>query len=213
MPTAARAHPYNIELLANKLAAFDRQPGPRVGDYLQLPNVHPKLGQFTRFTHHWGDTIQTGGLSGDYFLSAGGHLFYSGILDSGVSVSDIMPEPTGTRAGSVWFFNQDLSGAGRGVDYTAPMRLFSLRPGADLSGIGEIRCPFHLSALDQEQHARTCNYWFTVTKGGISHIAFTTREQLQDWMVAEGLELTHALPATPGTSAHQSLCYANATAL
>lgn len=197
----------NHELLAIKMAAFDRQPGPRVGDFLQLPDIHPKLGKLTRFTHHWGDSIQTGGLGGSFFLCADGSLSYSGGLDHGVATADINAEPIGNRAGSLWFFDQDMAGAGRGVYYTAPMRVFSLRTGADISGIGELRCPFHLSALNKEQHERTCNYWFTITKGGISHKAFTTRAQLQAWMDAEGLELTQELPAIDGTPAQQSLRY------
>lgn len=54
----------------------------------------------------------------------------------------------------------------------------------------------HLCQLTPEQHSRTCNYWFTVTTSqALPHIAFTTREELEDWLTICGLALP--LPLSP----------------
>ena len=49
--TAAGIMNTNPTILATRQAAFNAQPGPRVGDFLQLPARHPKLGRLTRLTH------------------------------------------------------------------------------------------------------------------------------------------------------------------
>src|SRR5438445_296985 len=57
-------------------------------------------------------------------------------------------------------------------------------------------------ALTQEQHERTCGYWFTVTNGAMAHTAFATRAGLDRWLAERGLALEGELPAagTWGTS-------------
>lgn len=51
-----------------------------------------------------------------------------------------------------------------------------------------------LCQLTPEQHAQTCNYWFTIqTYGATAHTAFTTREQLMQWLEERGIELTAPL--------------------
>ena len=194
----------NEQILAERLAEFNAIPGPRVGDFLALPFIHKRLGDYTRLTHDWGDTVQTGGMNGSYYL--GGCLSYSGGLDRGIKRSDI-GEQLGTRDGSLWFFDQGISGAGRGVNFKAPMRVFSIRSGADLSGIGELQCPFYLSVFDEKYHEQTCNYWYGISHHGTNHWACTTELELRAWLEREGLKLT--MPLTPpGVHSSQSLAYA-----
>lgn len=122
----------NEEILKTREAEYNKRKGPRVGDYLLMP-----YGLYTRFTHKWDETIQTGGGSGSYYLG-GSYISYSGGLDSGVKLSDI--EDTGeTKPGHVWFFDQGISGANRGVDFMIDFRVFKLKEGADLSGLPQIK--------------------------------------------------------------------------
>lgn len=50
------------------------------------------------------------------------------------------------------------------------------------------------ASLDQEQHERTCNYWYTVTEGSTAHTAYETRAGLDRWLSERGLVLETDLP-------------------
>jgi hypothetical protein len=56
-----------------------------------------------------------------------------------------------------------------------------------------------LCCLTPEFHERTCNYWYTVTEHATSHTAFTTKEELTQWLNERGLKLTNTLPEERGT--------------
>lgn len=51
-----------------------------------------------------------------------------------------------------------------------------------------------VTSLTPEMHARTCNYWYTVTDSAYAHVAFETRNGLMHWLVERGLELEGELP-------------------
>jgi hypothetical protein len=46
-----------------------------------------------------------------------------------------------------------------------------------------------VTSLTQDQHERTCNYWFTVTNGAMAHTAFESRMGLNRWLRERGLSL------------------------
>lgn len=52
-------------------------------------------------------------------------------------------------------------------------------------------------SLDQEQHSRTCGYWYLVQNQHSAHTAFRTIEGLQKWAKERGLNLPE-LPAERG---------------
>jgi len=52
-----------------------------------------------------------------------------------------------------------------------------------------------LATLTQEQHERTCGYWYIVQDMHGPHTAFRTREALYRWLHGRGLSLTADLPA------------------
>lgn len=59
-----------------------------------------------------------------------------------------------------------------------------------------------LCCLTAQQHERTCDYWYTVIHStGTAHTAFTTAEELHEWLEPRGLTLTTDLPAERGTPA------------
>ncbi len=50
-----------------------------------------------------------------------------------------------------------------------------------------------LCRLTPEQHSRTCNYWFTIENGCTAHTAFTTKDQLEQWLEERNIKLTAPL--------------------
>jgi hypothetical protein len=203
----------NALILASRVAKYNERPNACVGDYLKLWTKSEPcpawLFEYTRFTHDWGDRIQTGGSAGGRYYLGDGFLSYSGSLDSGVDHADLVATAE-TKPGNVWFFHEDISGAGRGVDFQIPQRVFTLRPGADTKGIEFEREYFHLTVCTEEYHKQTCNYWYIVTCGAMSHTAFTTEQQLQAWMDKKGLVLAQPL-TPPGVFSSQRLLRAAIT--
>lgn len=97
--------------------------GIRIGDYIQMSPT-----KFTRVTHiHPDGQIQTGGGSGSggYYLGDG-HMSYSGGLDSGFYITDLI-ETDKQKLGGVWFFHNDFATAGGGVDFNMMFRVFKLK--------------------------------------------------------------------------------------
>ena len=196
----------NNEILKNRMEAFNKKSGPRVGDYVYIPSNDPRIPAYTRITHDWGDLLQTGGHEGSSYYLGIGSLSYSGGLDHGVNTADLIPTNE-TKPGSVWFFDKDIPSAGRGIYFSVPMRVFTVKEGANIDGIESRHCPFGLSVLDQAMHLRTCGYWYTVTHHATSHTAFRTEQELRNWLKSNRLDLTGDL--TPaGTYSYQRLKYA-----
>ena len=52
-----------------------------------------------------------------------------------------------------------------------------------------------LATLTQEQHERTCGYWYLVQDSHTAHTAFRTREALLTWLADRNINLTQDLPA------------------
>lgn len=47
-----------------------------------------------------------------------------------------------------------------------------------------------VTRLNQEQHERTCGYWYTVQNKWTAHTAFATRAGLDRWLTDRGLSIT-----------------------
>jgi len=109
----------DAEILKVRKATYDKIPGPRVGDFLKSGN------DFLRFTHDWGDDIQTTlkvRRSGNFYLGKG-YCSFSGSLDSAIPKSKL--RDTGEKEmGEFWFFHHDLWGAGRDVYFQMECRVF-----------------------------------------------------------------------------------------
>lgn len=57
--------------------------------------------------------------------------------------------------------------------------------------------------LTPEQNQRTCNYWYVVTTGAMSHTAFETRTGFDRWMAERGLSISGELPSRGEHSVHR----------
>lgn len=120
----------NKEILTQLSSAYNEKAGPRIGDWLKLP-----YGLYTRFTHFWDSSIQTG--TGSFHLGEG-YISYSGGLDSGIAKADLIPTNE-LKSGSVWIWDKGEVGPGRGVQCEIMFRVFELKEGADTSGIPKIK--------------------------------------------------------------------------
>jgi len=113
----------DAEILKQRELFFNEVQGPRVGDFLRVPEG------FLRFTHDWGDTIQTT-LRADHpcygdtsFYLSNGCASFSGSLDSGIAKESL--HDTGEKKdGSFWFFHHDSAQAHNGVHFKIACRVF-----------------------------------------------------------------------------------------
>ena len=114
------------DMLHQRIMARDVFNGPRIGDFVKMPDS-----TLRRFTHDWGDDIQTTTprFSGGSFYLGNGCASYSGALDAAILKTKI--KNTGkTRDGAFWFFHHDFSTAHNGVHFTIPCRIFEYQKAA-----------------------------------------------------------------------------------
>jgi len=105
------------KILALRVAARSALQGPVVGDYVLFES-----GQLERFSHDWGDGLQTSS-GGSFYLCATGVASLSGPLNPFIPLKTITPSEA-TLLGSFWFFHHDIAGAHRGVFFDIPCRVF-----------------------------------------------------------------------------------------
>lgn len=110
-------------ILDQRESAFNQVQGPRVGDFLRTPDG------FLRFTHDWGESIQTTvnakhPCHGDAsFYLSDGYASFSGSLDPAIDKS-LLVDTGEKQNGSFWFFHHDEYRAENGVYFTIPCRVY-----------------------------------------------------------------------------------------
>lgn len=181
----------NQTLLTQKLEQFNKRSGVRVGDYVRLPTIDKRQNEYTRITHVWSETAQTGG-GGSYFIGDSGCLEYSGGLDSGLAL-DALVLSGETKQGAVWFFSGDEVRAHNGVTLLADMRVFTVKAGADVSGCyTSLGCSYSLSVL-ADKHIETfgSGYKYLIRHNQCSYKAFRKEEEAAflAWLKGEDLIL------------------------
>ena len=112
------------EILAQRIGEWSAyEGGPRVGEYFLTPDG------YLRFTHDWGETIQTTvkpGYDSSFYFGRGGYMSFSGSLNPGIR-TDSLELTSEIRDGACWFFSHDYSEAHNGVHVTAPCRVWRLK--------------------------------------------------------------------------------------
>jgi hypothetical protein len=114
----------DAELLRVLQDKWDAKAGPRVGDFVQMLD-----GTLRRFTHNWGDSLQTtvGGnhpCSGDAsFFFGAGYMSFSGSLDRAIPRASL-ENTWETRIGRAWFFHHNEARAHNGVYFDVTCRVF-----------------------------------------------------------------------------------------
>ena len=106
------------KILSDRLEKYNARDEAKVGEYLQYKDT------FLRFSHNWGESIQTS-QGGSYYLGEG-YLSMSGRLNSGVdkNLLELTPEH---KTGSCWFFHHDYRTAGGGVHFQVEFRVWKLK--------------------------------------------------------------------------------------
>jgi hypothetical protein len=102
------------------MAAFDKNEGPRVGDYVRF-----SCGTTRRISHHWGDAVQTS--YGGSFCLGEGYVSFSGYLylyRSSVPVKSLTITEE-RQDGAVWFPDRDWLRADCAVHARVPFRVFT----------------------------------------------------------------------------------------
>lgn len=117
-------------ILAERMAALDARPEPRVGDFVRFAD-----GVLRRFSYHWHDGADwDGGYQtsdgGTYYLG-NGYVRMSGSLHPCVP-TNTLTRTDETRDGSVWFFHHDQRIAHNGVDVMATFRVYTCSLPANL---------------------------------------------------------------------------------
>lgn len=112
----------NAEIAAEILAAWNAHDGkPRVGDFVRMPN-----GMLRRCAHAWDDGMQTSD-GGSFSITKTGQASMSGSLYPS-QLWEYFHDTGETKKGRFWFFSHGIAGAGRGVDFFLPCRVYELRP-------------------------------------------------------------------------------------
>lgn len=107
----------NRPLVNRRMKRYNKIDGPRVGDY-----VVDKKRDMYRIAYVWRDEKgnplrwQVDSGSGSYYLGDYG-ISFSGGLDSGFGEGTKFKNLGYKRNGSVWVFDENFAGAGRGVDF------------------------------------------------------------------------------------------------
>lgn len=174
----------NDKILAQRVAAFNRRTGARVGDFLKLKVPDARCQEYVRFSHDWEDSLQTSEC-GSFYLSESGFISFSGGLDRGIKREDLI-ETEEKKLGNIWFFDQGISGAARGVDFPIECRVFVPKPDADLSGVYSLRCPYYLTTRPSNPQ---WEYKHIITHKALSHTAFHTDQELFNWLKKNNLRL------------------------
>lgn len=99
-------------------AQRDQFDGPRMGDYVLFPT-----GELERFSHDWGDELQTSP-SGAFHMYEGGdtQMTCGGLHPATPRDQLVLAEQS--LPGTFWFFHHGEVGAGRGVYFRMPCRLY-----------------------------------------------------------------------------------------
>jgi hypothetical protein len=114
----------DAEILTARIAARATIDGARVGDFVRMPD-----GNLLRFTHDWGDGLQTTLRSdaGSFYFCKSGHMDYSGGLDRALP-RDRLRDTGDLVPATAWFFHHDHHRAHNSVAVVVLCRLFEYQP-------------------------------------------------------------------------------------
>lgn len=109
----------NQKLLEEKLQAFNSFEGPRVGDFVIINN------EYQRFSHDWGDSLQTSE-GGSFHLGDSGRISFSGGLNPSIQKDQL--EDTGeVKSGKIWFFKNNRPEKENGIEFEIEFRVYKLK--------------------------------------------------------------------------------------
>lgn len=107
----------DTQILVDRETEFNKRTGPRVGDFVKMLD-----GTIQRFSHDWGDDIQTSN-GGSYHISKSGYVDMSGGLNRAI-MKDKLTLTDEAMPGSFWFFHHDRAAAHNVVDVKITCRVY-----------------------------------------------------------------------------------------
>lgn len=110
----------NETILEERTKLFNKRPGVRVGDFLKLSN-----GKYLRFSHNWGNKVQTSGVDKGSFYFGNGYCEFSGSLYAPIDKSKLT-QLDETAEGDIWIFNNNEICAHNGVYFKIKFRVFEI---------------------------------------------------------------------------------------
>jgi hypothetical protein len=137
-----------LKVRMDKRKARQEESGqPEVGDFILVPCEGTDELETLRFTHEWGDGLQTTCRKGhpcsndqSFYIDRDGECSFSGSLDRSLERSKIKKSEFTSvdgkkevliqdlKYGNVWFFHHDWPGAGCGVYTRAEFRVWRYTP-------------------------------------------------------------------------------------
>jgi len=175
----------DFDIIQSRLQAYDQVKGPRVGDFLNI-----SYGKYVRFTHHWGDSIQTGPDSSGYCLTENS-ISYSGSLDPSIPIELFEPyEYEPIKEGQIWAFSNGWAGAGRGVYLNVPFRVFQISQQKEiLNKIGE---QIKNDRLPEDHPLFICDNDSSQWKGALTEYYFYRASYKLDKPIIKGCEINRS---------------------
>lgn len=115
----------DAEIVAERVALYALRQGPRVGDWVVFAD-----GTIRRISYRWTDgTGWDGGTQTSHLHEGNYHLGKVGVSFSGGLrphvPTDTLTDAEVTHDATAWIFHHDHSGAGRGVYFSAPFRVYT----------------------------------------------------------------------------------------
>lgn len=108
----------DISMRDRRVIEFNRSTyAPRVGDFVILTD-----GTLERFSHDWGDSLQTSP-GGSWYMGNNGYIEFSGGLNPSIPKNQLT-RLSNFKDGRFWFFQHDFARANNGVDFLVPCRTF-----------------------------------------------------------------------------------------
>lgn len=155
---------------------------PNVGDFIAIHPIDSRVKPYTRITYvHSDGLVQTGGNEhSSVYLNSDGSGSYSGSLDTGVQLEDLIPSSE-TKDGCIWIFEDNIAGAGRGIYKHVPMRIFHLKPSATIPC--HFRSPYSLF-----KHRE--NHTFEIRKSESYVTTLQTETDVYQWAKDNDLTIT-----------------------
>jgi len=125
--TAVQYSERDYNLLTERIAKLNLRQGPRVGDFVIMPDESVR-----RFTHDWTDSLQTTirqNNDSSFYFSLNGFCNFSGSLDDSLPIEQI-EATTETRLGRVWFFSNNVARMHNAVNARVPFKVYRYQPAA-----------------------------------------------------------------------------------
>jgi 3'-phosphoadenosine 5'-phosphosulfate sulfotransferase (PAPS reductase)/FAD synthetase len=92
---------------------------PRIGDYVRF-----QTGELERFSHDWDEGLQTSPVwAGSHYLCSHGNASFSGGLNPSIRIESLTLTEE-SASGDFWFFHHNMAGAGRGIRFSIPCRVY-----------------------------------------------------------------------------------------